>query len=173
MPTRSPVDLRTEVVDGTSNTVFLAGSQLPAVQLAGFGDGSVRPSAGSPQRAATEGRADPESQSAPGLRFTDAAFGALLEQVVWGDTETAGRFGSLTLVDQEGNGIIAILIGLLQPASTKQGASLQGFAVVGDGSGLMAGAAGAGSVAIDWTRDLDSGFNAKADLRAFEIDKSR
>jgi prepilin-type N-terminal cleavage/methylation domain-containing protein len=146
--------LRLNVNDGISNGVpavqsTAANPRIAMIQLAGFGDGSVRP-------------ADERSDgSFFDLNFRDGALFANLLPVDPANAANIGWSGPVTLTDQHGNGIIAILIGLLLPARAGAGGqSLQGIVVVGEGSGALAGAPGSGRAMINWP----DGFSGRFDL---------
>jgi Tfp pilus assembly protein PilE len=155
--THGPVSLRAQISDGVSSQ--LPAVQLPAVQLAGFGDGSVR-SAGNSEDGC---RSD--------FRFSNAEFFSNI-MPVQSNTDTSNNTawsGPVTLTDQDGNGIIAILIGLLMPNSSGGGVNLQGIVIAGDGSGLLAGAPGAGKASINWGDGLAGGFDANLELKPFVV----
>jgi prepilin-type N-terminal cleavage/methylation domain-containing protein len=150
-----PVFSRFSITDGTSNTIVFAGqpsSQLPAVQLAAFGDGSVRPVHDHPFGEFFENK------------FRGGSFFSMLEPV---DPGAVGWAGPVTFTDHDGNGIIAILIGLLTPAQNG-GAFLDGIVVAPEGTGFLAGAPGTGRAAIDWgDRTMAGPFNASLKLKPF------
>jgi len=94
---RTPL-VRLNVDDGISTPVSpnLPAVQLPLLNLAGFCDGSVRP---------TEDR-----------RFSDGSFFANLTPLQPDNAANIGWTGPVLFNDQDGNSIIAVLIGLLLPA---------------------------------------------------------
>ena len=76
-------------------------------------------------------------------------------------------------MDEPGNGIIAILIGLLQPppaapdgTSFSAGPTLNGLMIAAEGSGLMADATGAGPVSLLWSNGFDSPFDGTFSVRS-------
>jgi prepilin-type N-terminal cleavage/methylation domain-containing protein len=155
--TRFAVSLNFSVNDGISS-IGNSGTptvQLPDVQLAGFADGSVRPAG------------DGHVASFFDLHFTDGTFFSNLEPVQPDNANNTGWSGPITLTDQNGNGIIAILIGLLQPSATQAGLTLNGIVVAEHGTGLLAGAPGTGRVTINWGDRLSGPFNAQVRLLPF------
>ncbi len=155
-PQFRPVSLSTSFTGGVSQqlpAVQLPAVQLPAVQLTAFGDGSVRPG---------EGRAAGDVNGADGVKVFSR-----LEAVKPDDPGNFGWAGPVTFVGEDGSSLTGILIGLLLPASTGPGLSLQGLVVAQDGTGDFAGAPGAGRASIQWSRGLDGGFNAQVSLKPF------
>jgi hypothetical protein len=133
----------------------VAASQLPAVQLAGFADGSVRP---------VESRRSPRD---PALRFHDAAFFGGLVQVntaITGNTRgwTAWT-GLATVTDVDGDSLTGALIGLLRPGDT----ALHGIVIEQDGIGEFAGAPGTGRVSINWGHGFSGPFSATLQVTPF------
>jgi len=147
---------RAGITDGTSNTILLtepaAIVQLPAVQLAGFCDGSVR-KAGADNLRTTGGNlfASPVNrQFQGGIFFGDLA-----------PFENAGWTGPITFNDGSGNGIIAILIGLLMPADRAGGMPVDGIVIATHGTGFFAGTPGAGRFSINFAdQDFNGPFDA-------------
>jgi prepilin-type N-terminal cleavage/methylation domain-containing protein len=153
--THCPVSLRAHISDGVSSQ--LPAVQLPAVQLAGFADGSVRSAE------------DGEDKCLSDFNFSGAEFFSTLTPVQQDNSNNTGWSGPITLTDQDGNGIIAILIGLLMPNSSGGGFNLQGIVIAGNGSGLLAGAPGAGKVSINWGDGLAGRFDANLDVKPFVV----
>jgi prepilin-type N-terminal cleavage/methylation domain-containing protein len=151
-----PVFSRFSITDGTSNTIFVAGqpsSQLPAVQLAGFCDGSVRPAHDHPFGEFFENK------------FRQASFFSDLEQV---DPNGTAYQGPVMVTDGNGNGIIAILIGLLVPAQTRGGLLLDGIVVAPQSHGFLGGVRGTGQATINWGDGTMTGpFDASLRLKPF------
>jgi len=152
------VFFRASIKDGTSNTIALSTAPTPPtplapqIQLAAFGDGSVRPAHGH------------ESGEFFEHKFRDGSFFSTLDPV---DANGVGWSGPVTFTDHEGNGIIAILIGLLQPAAGG-GVSLEGIVIAPQGTGFLAGAPGTGKVTIDWgDRSFRGPFDAAIKLQPF------
>jgi len=150
------VFFRASIKDGTSNTIAVTGAptpRFPTIQLAAFGDGSVRPARGH------EGGEPFENT------FRNGSFFSQLDPVaanggVWS--------GPITFTDQDGNGIIAILIGLLQPSHTGEGFFLDGIIIAPKGTGFLAGAPGTGVVGFEWCDVAFQGpFDASIKLRPF------
>ena len=150
-PHGPPTRFRLNIQDGTSNALpavqLPATLQLPAVQLAAFGDGSVRPGEGQGEGSFFD-------------VFRNGSFFSRLEPIEPSNAANIGWSGPMSFTDQNGNGIIAILIGLLMPAQTAGGQTLEGIVIVGDGTGFLAGAPGAGRVTINW----GDGFSGPFDL---------
>jgi len=140
------VFFRTSITDGTSNTLTVGtNNRLPLISLAGFCDGSVRKAFGdgSVRNFGDEG---PE-ESHFNNQFRGGSLFSSLTPIQPGNT--MGWTGPVTFNDGSGNGIIAILIGLLQP-SANGGGRLDGIVITGEGTGFLAGAPGTGVVTIDW-----------------------
>ncbi len=158
------VFFRLGITDGTSNTIALQELQLPAVQLAAFGDGSVRPAAfgdGSVRKAGGD-----LCGSFFDNQFRGGSFFTSLEPLQ--QENSLGWTGPITFNDGSGNGIIAILIGLLMPAQTGGGFTLDGIVIAQEGTGFLAGAPGTGQVTINWEdQDLSGPFNASLKLTPF------
>jgi prepilin-type N-terminal cleavage/methylation domain-containing protein len=154
--TRDDVSLDVTVNGGISTlNGNLTNAVLSPIQLAGFCDGSVR--------SAGHGHEDSDFD----FRFSDGEFFGNLMPVQPNNAGNTGWAGPITLRDQDDNGIIAILIGLLQPAGNGGGFTLQGIIIVGDGSGLFAGAPGAGSATINWGDGLSGPFKANLHTKPF------
>lgn len=152
---RDPASLRINVSDGISTPVNsnLPAVQLPDIQLAGFADGSVRPAE--------------ERREGSFFDFRGGEFFSKLQPIQPDNAANIGWTGPVTFTDQDGNAIIAILIGLLQPSPTGGGQTLQGIIVVGDGTGLFAGAPGTGRVTINWGDRLSGPFDATIRTKPF------
>jgi prepilin-type N-terminal cleavage/methylation domain-containing protein len=138
---------------GISEPSPLPGFQLPAVQLAAFGDGSVRPS---DERV-----------------FSDASLFASLMPIQ--HDNNAGWYGQMRLMDQEGNGIIAILIGLLLPAQAGPGSGphSDGFIILSPGRGKYVNTAGAGPITINYGDISFAGaFALEAKTKSFAVRRS-
>jgi type II secretory pathway pseudopilin PulG len=156
----NPVFSRFSITDGTSNTVIFSQgtptAQTPAVQLASFANGTFKP-----------------AHSGPFDSFFDRKFGELGDGSVFSaltavDPNATGWAGPITFTDQNGNGIIAILIGLLLPARTGGGVTLDGIVVAPQGTGFLAGAPGTGRATINWGDGTMTGpFDASINLRPF------
>ena len=157
------VFFRLGITDGTSNTAALPAVQLPAVQLAlaAFGDGSVRKAGGESNARKAGGD--------PGFfdnQFRGGSFFSSLEPIQ--RENSLGWTGPVTFNDGSENGIIAILIGLLQPAQTGGGFTLDGIVIAQEGTGFLAGAPGTGKVTINFAdQSLSGPFNASVKLTPF------
>jgi prepilin-type N-terminal cleavage/methylation domain-containing protein len=149
------VFFRASIKDGTSNTIAFPqapSAQLPAIQLAAFGDGSVRPAHGNDFGELFENK------------FRGGAVFSQLDPV---DANGVAWSGPITFTDHDGNGIIAILIGLLQPAQTG-GGSLDGVIIAPGGTGFLAGARGTGAATINWgDQNFQGPFDASIKLKPF------
>ena len=117
---------------------------LPAVQLAAFGDGSVRKSA------AGDGS----------VRIEDGAFHSQLSMNSSGNT-WAGRFSYRSL---DGGTLEGILIGLLKPAPTSPGAapslSLKCLIIAPGGTGVFDPVSGIGTGLIEWGDSYERSFES-------------
>ncbi len=158
-PTEPPARVQGAIADGTSNTLLLEGSNLaPSVVLSGYVEGAIRP-----DNKSTEQLARTDSN----LRLNQFGWAGQLSPVASSNSGAGAWTGLGHMTDQNANGIIAILIGLLQPSGSN-GSRLQGFQVVADGSGLLGGAAGAGPISIEWGESLDKSFSAQFDSKPFD-----
>lgn len=161
---RTPIGLNFHVADGLSNSFSkTAGPVASSVQLTGFAKGS----------AGFSGRERParmraRGSDAPSYPVEEA--GVLIQATPADGASGPGEAwtGPLQAGDVHGNGIIAILIGLLQPAGN-QGLNFNGFAVVTEGLGTLGGTVGGGKVSIDWGDGIDhGGFNASFESHPFD-----
>jgi prepilin-type N-terminal cleavage/methylation domain-containing protein len=139
--THDSVKFRLNISDGISNTILLS-ERLPAVQsplqLAGFGDGSVRP-------------VGQHGNSGFSINFRRAKFFSDLHSVDPNNPNNQGWFGPWSSTDQDGNQIDGIVFGLLLPAvRTNRGPTLQAVFIGQEGRGLLAGAPGVGRGAIEF-----------------------
>jgi prepilin-type N-terminal cleavage/methylation domain-containing protein len=147
---RTAVPLALSITDGTSNTILLAEppTNLPATQsprlLAAFGDGSVR-----------------------------TRFFSDLHSVDPTNPNNQGWFGPWTYIDQDGNQINGLLIGLLLPAIQPGGETLQVLLIGQEAIGSNAPSAGAGRGSINFTRPSPDAephiFSANFRLQPFMI----
>jgi hypothetical protein len=156
------VFFRAGITDGTSNTI--TGNTRPTtIQLAGFADGSVRRAFGGGVR-----KTDDDDQLLGSFfdnQFRNGSLFSSLEPIQPGNS--AGWTGPITFNDGSGNGIIAILIGLLQP-SARGGATFDGVVIAQEGTGFLAGAPGTGTIAINWgDASLQGPFDASLKLTPF------
>ncbi|MEP6820071.1 MAG: prepilin-type N-terminal cleavage/methylation domain-containing protein [bacterium] len=170
---RTLMDKSAEQPDVALNLNIVEGNaQLPAVQaqapfvpavqsllLAGFCDGSVRP---------TEDR---EERSPFQFNFKNGSFFADLQQI-----ETPNRFsntwaGLVSVNDGNGNSIIAILIGLLVPAVQGQGQTLDGIMIVGEGGGVFHGAPGAGRAQLNFVQGINGAFTGGVRTKPFVVER--
>ena len=150
-----PVTVAVQVPDGISQGPT---AQLPAVQIGAFGDGSVRPG----ERVSVGDVNGDVNGHVDGIRVFSQ-----LEAVTPSDPNNVGWTGPITLVSGNGSSIIAVLIGLLRPATAGAGPSLQGLVVAQDGTGDFAGAPGTGRVTINWGDGLDGAFSAQFGIKPF------
>ena len=148
------VFFRLGITDGTSNTILPQSLQLPTVQLAAFGDGSVRKAGGESNARKAGGD--------PGFfdnQFRGGSFFSSLEPIQ--RENSLGWTGPVTFSDGSGNGIIAILIGLLQRAETGGAFTLNGIVIAQEGTGR---------VTINWGDQTFFGpFNASMKLTPFIV----
>jgi prepilin-type N-terminal cleavage/methylation domain-containing protein len=145
-----PLGFRADIDEGNSRFVPVS-NDLPAVQLAAFGDGSVRP-------------AGDENEKNRPARFKDAEFFAGLVAVDPAASRGAtGWTGFFTFTDPDGSSLTGVLIGLLFPGET----ALRGIAIAQDGTGRFAGAPGAGTARVVWKQGPDGPFQAAVDLTPF------
>jgi prepilin-type N-terminal cleavage/methylation domain-containing protein len=140
-PTHEAVSFNLHIGDGVVRTpgpddnVNLL--NLPAVQsrllLAAFGDGSIRSLGERP------------GISAFTINFREAKFFSELNAVDPSNPNNQGWYGLWKSTDQDGNQIIAVLIGLLLPA-VQEGdePTLDAILIGQEGTGLLAGAPGTG-----------------------------
>ena len=139
---------------------------LPAVrtplQLAAFGDGSVRSVGAKP------------GISAFTINFRDAKFFAELHPVDPTNPNNQGWYGLWSSTDQDGNSIIAILIGLLLPAVEPGESSLDAILIGQEGIGLLAGAPGTGRALLNFSTSPGAGphvFGGNLQLEPFVAPK--
>ena len=149
-----PVTVDAQFSDGISQGPT---SQLPAVQLAAFGDGSVRPGE---RRSVGDVNGDVNG-NADGIRL----FSHL--EAVTSDPSNFGWLGPVNLVSGNGSSLTGILIGLLRPATAGRGPSLQGLVVAQDGTGDFAGAPGTGRATINFADGLDGALSAQFGIKPF------
>jgi prepilin-type N-terminal cleavage/methylation domain-containing protein len=115
---------------------------LPAIQLAGFADGSVR---------TVQGNAPENSHG--NNTWTGGTFFSNLSPP---DAATNNAWGGVfTLTDQAGNSIIGVLIGLLEPSANGQ-SSLHAMVIAIRSVGDWNGISGNGDATINWA---DQTFN--------------
>jgi prepilin-type N-terminal cleavage/methylation domain-containing protein len=130
-----------QVTDGVSRlTASSTAPTLPAVQLNGFCDGSVR--TGNPQ-------------------LGNAGFQALLNSA--GDTARRAWCGDFAVTSNNGSLFAGILIGLLQPPEPSAGAgqaaaSLKAILITTGGTGRFDDLAGQGTANINWGDSFDDWF---------------
>lgn len=143
-PTHEAVKFRVGITDGTSNTILVSEAP-PVVNLAGFGDGSVRFLSNS------IGSLEHHGNSAFSINFRRAKFFSDLHSVDPTNPNNQGWFGPWSSIDQDGNQIDGILIGLLLPAVQNNNRStLQAILIGREGKGLLAGAPGPGRGTIEF-----------------------
>ncbi len=161
-PNHDQVSVDAAVADGIS---VGPGAQLPAVQLNGFCDGSVRvanvvlPTAAPPAGLAAASTGD--------LNWKKANLFSNLLPV--GDQDNLGWTGPVTIADPDGNTLNGILIGLLRPAALTPGLTLQGVVIASDGTGRLAGVPGAGPVAITFGGSLSGPFSGEVHFKPFVL----
>lgn len=153
------VALNANIFEGNAQlpAVQIGGPTAPAIQdlqLAGFCDGSVRPV--NQQGENKEFR----------INFRDGSLFADLAPI-----ESPGRItnvwaGPVRLNDGSNNGIIAILIGLLVPAVQGQ-PDFEGLIIVGEGSGVLHGANGAGRMTLNFSNNMSGPFTGNIQTKPF------
>jgi len=121
---------------------------LPAIQLAGFADGSVRTVQGNDQE-----NSRGNNTWRGGTFFSNLSPPNAATNNSWG--------GVFTLTDQAGNSINGILIGLLQPSSNGQ-SSLHAMVIAIRSVGDWNGISGNGDATINWA---DQTFNGPFSAR--------
>jgi prepilin-type N-terminal cleavage/methylation domain-containing protein len=157
------VFFRARITDGTSNTLSIGTNRVPLISLAGFCDGSVRKAFGdgSVRKGGDEGPEELHFDN----QFRGGSLFSSLSPIQAGNN--VGWTGPITFNDGSGNGIIAVLIGLLQPA-TNGGGRLDGIVITGEGTGFLAGAPGTGAVTINWgDGTLQGPFNLSLNTTPF------
>ena len=150
-----PVSVAVQVPDGISQGPT---SQLPAVQLGAFGDGSVRPGE---RRSVGDVNGDVNG-GVVGIRVFSR-----LEAVDPNNPNNFGWAGPIMLINGNDSSLTGILIGLLHPATAGGGPFLQALVVAQDGTGDFAGAPGTGRATINFRNGLDGGFSAQLGLKPF------
>ena len=119
-------------------------NELPAIQLAGFADGSVRP-----------GNGDDEASPRGNNTWRQGSFFANLAPP---DAATNNAWGGVwTLTDQGGNSVNGILVGLLQPSPANNRTSLGALIIVTHAVGDWNGINGNGDATINWGDQSFSG----------------
>jgi prepilin-type N-terminal cleavage/methylation domain-containing protein len=157
-----PASLDVRVNGGFSTPIS---SSLPAVQLNGYTDGNLRVTGGR-LAPAVEREVDAvasEGAAAAAKRVWPARVYTRLERV---SPDNAGWSGPVTIVDADGTSLTGILIGLLLPASGAPPA-LDGFVITQEGTGRLAGAAGAGAATVEWTDGMYGPYAAQFRVRPF------
>ena len=149
-PDFKPVSVDVRATGGISE---LPAVQVPAVQLAAFGDGSVHPG---------EARRGDVNGDGNGISLFSR-----LEAVDPNNPNNVGWAGPITLVGADDSSLTGILIGLLRPAVAGAAPSLEGLVIAQDGTGDFAGAPGTGRATIQWGAALEGGFNAQVGLKPF------
>ena len=140
--------LSTLTLGSPAGTAALSANEVPAIQLAGFGDGSVRTVQGNDQENSRGNNTWRGGTFFSNLSPPDAA-----TNNAWG--------GVFTLTDQEGNSVNGILIGLLQPSSNGQ-SSLRAMVIAIRSVGDWNGISGNGDATINWADQTFNGpFNAR------------
>lgn len=163
-PDQPDVALNINIREGHAQlpAMQIGSPSLPAVQnllLAGFCDGSVRP-------VDDHGGGRSPFQ----INFKDGSVFADLQQIEMPNRLPNTWAGLVNINDQNGNGIIAILIGLLLPA-VNDGPTLDGIMIVGGGGGLFHGAPGSGRVRLNFTEGINGGFSGVVHTKPFEVNR--
>jgi prepilin-type N-terminal cleavage/methylation domain-containing protein len=150
-----PVSVEVQVPDGISQGPT---SQVPAVQLGAFGDGSVRPG---------ETRSVGDVNGDVNGHVDGFSVFSHLEAVDPNNPNNIGWAGPITLISGNDSSLTGVLIGLLHPAAAGGGVWLQGLVVAQDGTGGFAGAPGTGRATINFRDGLDGAFSAQLGLKPF------
>jgi hypothetical protein len=134
-PSHEPASLRTRMTDGIAAPQGGSRTQLPAVLLGAFADGSERGEAEHQMR---------HQENAVGSFFQQAQFYSRLEAVDPGDPNNIGWSGLFRFVDPDRSSLDGALVGLLRPGTAGAGPSFEGLVIGQDGVGRRAGSAGIG-----------------------------
>lgn len=148
--TSVPAKIDMQITDGTSNTIFQSQRQSPHIGLFALADGSVRFLKG------TKGKWPKQ------LQYSDSTFTANLEPF----TGSSAFSGPFRYVDQDGNNIIGVLIALEQPGSFGE-TSFGGVVITEHTTGVLKGAAGAGTVDITFKNGLQGAFDMQLQTKPF------
>ena len=141
--------LSTLTLGSPAGTAALSANEVPAIQLAGFGDGSVRTVQGNDQENSRGNNTWRGGTFFSNLSPPDAA-----TNNAWG--------GVFTLTDQAGDSVNGILIGLLQPSVTNAQRSFLAIIIVAHSVGDWNGISGNGDATINWA---DQTFNGPFSAR--------
>jgi prepilin-type N-terminal cleavage/methylation domain-containing protein len=167
-PNHDQVSVDAAVADGISRG---PNGQLPAVQLQGFCDGSVRvANVVVPTMAARpDGQATlvPSVNGDVNLSWKKANLFSDLSPV--GDQAGLGWTGPVTIADPDGNTLDGILIGLLRHGTLTPGYTFQGVMIASGGTGGMAGGPGAGPVSITFGGSLSGPFSGEIHVKPFVL----
>jgi prepilin-type N-terminal cleavage/methylation domain-containing protein len=130
---RRPAFFTGGVRGGVGELLPAVQTQLPAVQLAGFCDGSVRKAGG---------------EQASFSKFKGAEFFSMLEAVS-SDPANSGFSGPVSFTLMDGTSIAGVLIGLVRPAiGASGGMTFDALVVTQPGTGPLANAGGAGAASF-------------------------
>ena len=141
--------LSTLTLGSPAGTAAPSANEVPAIQLAGFGDGSVRTVQGNDQENSRGNNTWRGGTFFSNLSPPDAA-----TNNAWG--------GIFTLTDQAGDSVNGILIGLLQPSVTNAQRSFLAIIIVAHSVGDWNGISGNGDATINWA---DQTFNGPFSAR--------
>jgi prepilin-type N-terminal cleavage/methylation domain-containing protein len=146
-PTHDAVFLGARITDGTSRE-----NADRTLNLAGFCDGSVRPSI------------DPRILQPRNILFSQAGFFAHLAPLV--SPAPTGLSGEFNLTDEDGNSVGGVLVGVFTPSpSARQ--SMSAIVIATLGSGLFAGARGAGGANILFGPNAVGALRGEMQLKPF------
>jgi prepilin-type N-terminal cleavage/methylation domain-containing protein len=163
-PGRPDISLNFNITQGNAKLPAVQiGPQLSALQtlsLAGFCDGSVFP--------AEDHHGPP---TAFHFNFKEASLFADLQQIEASDRFSNTWAGVVKVNDQDGNAIIAILIGLLLPAVHEQGSTFDGFMIVAAGGGAWHGAPGTGRASLNFVEGINGSFTGGMRTKPFVVSK--
>jgi hypothetical protein len=164
-----PFDTRSGVVraqiSGLSQFRIPGPVQIPAVQLSGFADGSVR---------FASGNNEDSRQQTLISRINGGSFFAQLNPADATHANVLG--GTFSIGDVNGDGVNGILIGVIRQADPAAGGrpTLDGLVIATYGEGILSCQGGTGDVTINWgNQNLNGPFQSEFRLLAAVQKKAR